>query len=263
MFLATDGDNQVTFTTRAELFSYLEQENGKAFSQGVSRKLVLHQVDKEGGVLSTAVQALPFEGSLDDKLFHFGKEKEKRRVPYGRPVKSLDQEPAESKEDELKMPVSAPENPPKKSLLTAVLVMGLLLAYVGIGLSYVMTTNQTQKSLIALEEQVQVLTHQTQKEHHVDVFARYFFPHYFSGDKAKLKNFGKVKGLAPQTGQVLSVIMQDVTVTGQEVKATYILLVKTEAGQESIKAMIELRENDKSLYGYDLARIPVLEDFGN
>ncbi|MGG6831225.1 UNVERIFIED_CONTAM: hypothetical protein KB574_00015 [Streptococcus canis] len=254
-----------TFPSRDDLFLFLDTENAKLRQLGEKGFFTLQQLNGSGEVVDLSNLRLPYSETLDKLLKDFGKVKEsKLQAVIQKESKPLKEDKPQEKDQEIPtIPISAPQPPAKKSP-KALLAFGLLqVALLGGLAGFSWVTNQaTQKELADTKATIHKLQTELEKTHSADVFVRYFLPHYYSGEQSSLTDYlSKGQKIAVQSGQVLSVILEKTELKGQTLSLTYVLLLKTEVGQENIRLTVPVKQKAKAKYGYEIAGELIKESF--
>lgn len=160
-------------------------------------------------------------------------------------------------------------SPKHKDMLSRGLAIGgLTLGVLGLVLSVISLArlNQEVNRTATLTQTVQEISNLQGKEHRIDVVSRYFLANYYSGDKDNIKAFlssGDAKYTTPDVATLASILNDGISYQEEgRYTASYILGLKLASGQTVVKRLtFELKEDDKSSYGYVIDTEPLEEDF--
>lgn len=185
------------------------------------------------------------------------KPKPKKAVPKKVDSKAVvEQEPVHQEPNEPRTAVSAPKK------LNVLGLIALMVAVGGLALSG-MVYNQHHslvKELKTTQTQLQKIVSLQEKEHAVDLFARYFLPNYYSGDGNKVTAY-LGKSLSKDTiplpsGQLQSAVLETIAEEGDVFKLIYVVAVKTDQSSKSQRLTFEVKEDKKSDYGFSITKLP-------
>lgn len=142
----------------------------------------------------------------------------------------------------------------------AVAVLGLVLSTVAIS-----SLKDKNEKINYLHSQVEQLETVQKNEGKVDLFVRYLLPNLYSGDKKNLKDFldsGNSKYTKAETGSILSVIQESVSVEDNVYHATYVVAISNgDDKTQSKRIELEFKADKKARFGFKLTEEPVIKDF--
>lgn len=263
MFLAIEKSGlEESFKKRDDLLYFLDVENAKCLKFGQKKVFTLQQLNADERVVDLTNIRMPYDASLDTLLRDFGKKNEaKAEVLLDATPDMVSDEkdkPGHVTPEDTSSPVAVKQSP--KALIALGLVNFLLLAGVA-GLGY-MSNQGIKEELMKLKTELKEVKEVNQETHQADVFTRYFLPNYYSGEQENLSDYlMKGHSVAVQKGQVLSVILEESKKVKDELVMTYVLVVKTDVGQENIRLTIPLKEVAEAKYGYLVSGHLTKEDF--
>lgn len=259
MFVVTKEDFSTSFVARDDLFQFLEKENIKMVSLGQTLTYHLSHVTEDGELLQQKAIQLPLEESVDSYLMGFGQKK--RSLSFKQSKSSSEETKTTERHAETASESSVQDKTRANGHKTFFLVLSLL--GLGLGLSYWhhQTITAIQEETVSMKKNLQQLVEEQESLKQIlkiDVFCRYFLPHYYSGQEDQLKDFiGTATDIAPQEGQLQSVIFEEGKVTSKGYDMTYVIGLKTDQGQTKKRLRLRIKPQKESLYGYLVIKTPV------
>lgn len=259
MFVSRRGDEFKTFATRDDLFGFLEQENVRINSLNQTVTYDLSHVTDDGEILQQKTIQLPLDESIDSFLMGFGQKK--RGLPF-KPTKSASQKTtSQEKHAERASESSVQDKTRPNGHKTVFLVLSLLGLGLGLGYWHHQMITALQKETVSTKKSLQQVVKEQESLKQmpkIDVFSRYFLPHYYSGKEEQLSDFvGTDKAIAPQEGQLQSVIFEEGKVTAKGYDMTYVIGLKTSQGQTKKRLTLRIKPQKKAPYGYLVMKTPV------
>lgn len=259
MFVSRRGNESKTFATRDDLFGFLEQENVRVNSLNQAVTYYLSHVTDDGEILQQKTIHLPLEESIDSYLMAFGQKK--RGLPF-KTTKSASQKTTSQEEYAERASESSVQDKTRvNGHKTVFLVLSLLALGLGFGYWHHQTITALQNETVSMKKSLQQVVKEQESLKQIpkiDVFSRYFLPHYYSGKEEQLNDFvGTDKAIAPQEGQLQSVIFEEGKMTAKGYDMTYVIGLKTSQGQTKKRLTLRIKPRKEALYGYLVMKTPV------
>lgn len=259
MFVSSRGDESKTFATRDDLLGFLEQENTRASSLKQSVTYHLSQVTEEGEILQQKTIQLPLDESIDSYLMDFGQKK--RGLPFKTTKPASQKTTSKEKHAERASESSVQDKTRANGHKTVFLVLSLLGLGLGLGYWQYQRFTVLQKETVSMKKTLQQVVKEQEslkRIPQIDVFCRYFLPHYYSGKEEQLNDFvGTDTAITPQEGQLQSVIFEEGKVTAKGYDMTYVIGLKTSQGQTKKRLTLRIKPQKEALYGYLVMKTPV------
>lgn len=242
-------DTLTTYKNKDLVYQALDRENAKIKHLEAQSLLLVEELDKKGVVLSQEEIVLPFDGIADGLFLKKDKveETKERPLPFWKRAMSQKQGRA--------VPSQFPkEEPPKKQMSTRLLFLLLF----GMSTISLLVLGYTVFLVVEQKEAMRTLSHQIetvktiQKESgHLDAMVRYFLPRYYS-EASPLEDFiSSNLQLRHRSGQLQSVILENVEQTEDQLyHLTYVLSLKEEGTSQQKRLELTLQAAPTSLYGY-------------
>lgn len=259
MFVVTKEDFSTTFATRDDLFNFLEKEMVKASSLKETITYEISHITDDGEILQQKAIQLPLDESIDSYLIAFGQKKR------GLPFKQSKLSSKETKTTEGHAERAPESSVQKQTRSNGRKMIFLVLSLLGLGLGqsywHYQTLTSIKKETASMKQALQqVIKNQGSLKQvpKMDVFCRYFLPHYYSGQDDQLKDFvGTATDIASQEGQLQSVIFEEGKVTSKGYDMTYVIALKTDQGQTKKRLTLRIKPQKEALYGYLVMKTPV------
>lgn len=269
MFIVTNTKNQVReLKNKDELLWYVENTSARIADNQEEDEVTLKHVSDLGEILDSMQLSLPLQSHVEIVLADFGNKKEPKpsRLDVLRSKKASAktnvsedanvQPTAKPAQNEPKMAVSAPK---KLSILG---FLALLVALGGLGLSGMLYMQQQVlvNELKTTQGQLQEIVSLQEKEHSVDLFARYFLSNYYTGDESKIVAYvSKDLSDGPinlPTGQLQSAVIESISRKKEAYLLTYVVAVKTDETSQSHRLTFQVKEDKASDYGFLVTKLP-------
>lgn len=291
-----DDQSQELFESKDQLMMKLEHYNTVAKMENLTYPIKLVQTDHDTGeILDNAQFTLPLERTIDNLLSNFGgkKSKSKKSLPIpdftSRLKPSVDQEPKDFPKHDLSELISAPEEDGNSQLVARrrtslpvqlkkqdnkvqkvgtrsfplsfgkVLSIASVLGLFALGGLVVIQ----QSKLSTLEKQVAALkpAQETQPviedniDHKLNVFGRYFLSHYYNEKTSDFSSFSDQE-LSAQSGQLASIILEEVNKTSDGYQVTFVITVTKDNKPENKRLTFEVTESENFPYGFVVTTSP-------
>ncbi|WP_024402102.1 hypothetical protein [Streptococcus suis] len=245
------------FENKDALIARMEQEQTKCAREGLSATCLLTHKTEQGEILDTLEVRLPLPENqlIDEVVMTFGNHK-----PTKQPLlsKKLPFTQKSHTEDEQATPTQT-----VKSSRNPLLCMMLALSLAGVGLGgFAYARIQSQETtLTQLAERLKEEQRLTVMSRKLDVFCRYFIPHYFSGNTSSLENFRTGGDWSAQTGTVQSVILESIKTTKTGYQMGYVINVNREGSVSRELLQLDIINDEKGTFGFSVDKAPKLSDY--
>lgn len=259
MFVVTKEDFSTSFVARDDLFQFLEKENIKMVSLGQTLTYHLSHVTEDGELLQQKAIKLPLEESIDSYLMGFGQKK--RNLSFKQSKSSSEETKTTERYAETASESSVQKQTRSNGHKMIFIMLSLLILVLGISYWHYQILTSVQKEKAGMKQELQQVIKEQESLKQVpkmDVFCRYFLPHYYSAQEDQLKDFiGTATDITPQAGQLQSVIFEEGKVTSKGYDMTYVIGLKTDQGHTKKRLTLRIKPEKEALYGYLVMKTPV------
>ncbi|MGT2754549.1 hypothetical protein [Streptococcus ovis] len=275
MFIVTNSNNQIQeFKNKDELLWHVENSSARVAANQQKDFFSIKHIAESGETLETIQIVLPLQSQVEVILENFGNARPVKTSPLIKLKSSKNEVKKGWRRDGInqKMTKKKDQSPRKSSSPSItkpsfVSIIATVLAIFGISLSGNLYVQQLSlvKELKQTQMNLKEIDLLQDKSHAADLFARYFLPNYYSGDKTKLTDYVMEDVLDQNDNlpdnQLQSVILETISNEADIFNLTYVVIVKKEETPKSYRLSFQVKEDKKSGYGFTVVKLPKISDY--